>query len=152
MDMSLKARRAHVAVAILTAAWVANGAYLTKARALPPQILPIDFVVAHDRPVSGRTFTGIGITVKEPGSTVVDRVLCDALIGKRVLRAHRRVFYSGKRVAEIMCSWDIPAHSAGLRLRLRDTGEGARATVYLDRGQTVISSPVVSWIVRRSRG
>lgn len=126
---------------------------LATARSLPPPPLTLRFAVVHDRPVSGQVFSGLGIIVLDPTSTTIDRVLCDAQIGSKILHGRQRVLFADVRrsapVAEIVCSWRIPEHSVGQRLRLKDNGHGPRATVYVNHGASVLSSPVFSWTMRR---
>ena len=124
---------------------------LATATAGPPAPLLVRFVVTHERPIAGKTFAGLAIIVIDPTSTRLDRVLCDAQVANNRLRARRQVFFAApsSRVAAIVCSWQVPAAGGGKRLRLWDNGDGPRATTYLSRNQTVVSSPEFSWLVRR---
>ena len=80
---------------------------LATASALPP-IHPI-VIQAKDRPVTGHTFTGLKI---ERRGQPISRVLCDAEIGGKRLRAHQ-----AWGTKAITCSWRIPAGASGERLR-----------------------------------
>lgn len=79
---------------------------LATASALPP-IHPI-VIQAKDRPVTGHTFTGLKI---ERRGQQISRVLCDAEIGGKRLRAHQ--IWGTKAIT---CSWRIPAGASGEKL------------------------------------
>jgi hypothetical protein len=79
---------------------------LATASALPP-IHPT-VIPAKDRPVAGHTFTGLKI---EKHGQSISRVLCDAAIGGKRLRAHQ--IWGTKTIT---CSWRIPAGVSGRKL------------------------------------
>jgi hypothetical protein len=145
-------------VGLIVCALPATGTSLGLARTLPPpqRVPSVAFAVTHERPVAGQTFTGLAIILDDPNTTTINRVLCDAQVGAKmkILRARLQAMFtdaSGSApVGEILCTWRIPAHSVGQRLRLRDNGDGPRAIVYVNDGQSRLLSPELSWRVRRS--
>jgi hypothetical protein len=142
-------------VGVIVCALFATGTPLGPARTLPPPLAPrAAFAVTHERPVAGRTFTGLAIILDDPNATTINRVLCDAQVGAKmkILRARLQVMFTAASglAREVLCTWRLPARSVGQRLRLRDVGDGPRATVYFNDGQSRLLSPELSWIVRRS--
>ena len=131
----------------------------------PPQI---DFVPSQHAPIAGQTFTGVTVIDENPQISPLVRVSCGGLLGNHALPGSQHVFTTrpppGRagalaraekvtKVEEVTCSWQIPAHAAGERLRLGSGhGDGARVATYTARTKRMpagtVSSPEYSWVVR----
>jgi hypothetical protein len=98
----------------------------------------IFFLAAHHQPIAGQTFTGVTVIDENPRVDPLVGVSCGGVLGHQPLPGRQHVFSTapppGKagalarfekvtEVEEVTCTWQIPAGSAGERLRL---GTGSR--------------------------
>jgi hypothetical protein len=131
----------------------------------PPQMF---FVAAHHSPVAGQMFTGVTVIDEDPQISPLVRVSCGGVLGHHALLGRQHVFSAtpppgragalarfekAAKVEEVTCSWQIPAGTAGERLRLGSgRRDGARVATYTAGTRTTpaetISSPEYSWTVR----
>jgi hypothetical protein len=126
------------------------------------------FVAAHQRPIAGRAFTGVTVIDENPKLSPLVGVSCGGLLGHQPLSGRQHVFSTAtpqgeagalarfervSKVEEVTCSWQIPAGSAGERLRVGNGSRfGARVAAITARTPRMsgsqIASPEFSWIVR----
>ena len=126
------------------------------------------FLAAHHQPVAGRTFTGVSVIDENPKSSPLVGVSCGGVLGHQLLPGRQHVFSTAPppgragalarfekvtEVEEVTCSWQIPAGSAGERLRVGNGSRfGARVAAVTARTPRTpggsLSSPEFSWIVQ----
>jgi hypothetical protein len=126
------------------------------------------FLAAHHQPVAGRTFTGVTVIDENPKISPLVGVSCGGVLGHEPVPGRQHVFSTGPppgragglarfekvtTVEEVTCSWQIPAGSAGERLRVGNGSRfGARVAALTARTPRMpgsrIASPEFSWMVQ----
>lgn len=135
-----------------TASIIAAGAAvlsLANASAGPPLPTGFGFIASHERPIAGQLFTGVVVVNRHPSSATITRVRCDAQVGNERLRGRQRRYYVPpySEVADVACSWRIPANAGGEKLRLWHYRFGRRVGVFDASGFAADSLPL-SWLVK----
>lgn len=136
-----------VAASILAAGGAAF--FLADASAGAPLPTGFGFIATHERPAAGQRFIGVVVVNRDPSSETIKRVRCDAQLGKQRLRGRQHRYFAGSsdNVADVACSWRLPADAGGKTLRLWHYDFGRRVGVFAASGFT--DSRPFSWLVKR---
>jgi len=153
--------RLWVAATIALATATALPWYLATASAVSAPVPTVYFITSHhahghgaSRPVAGRAFPGLTIIGEGTVPAKFASVQCNARAGKTFLRARQSFFFAPgpPYVETVVCTWDIPADAAGMRLVLfGHAGEHrARIVVKPKGGQNADAvSRAYSWRVQK---
>lgn len=142
VDNSFMSRHRALAIGLATISAVVLAA---TAGADPGPGITMYFAVSHQRPVAGQMFTGLTITdtlLSDP----ITVVSCDASIGRKHLPALQHAFYIESGKDSVVCSWRIPAGTAGKRLWV---GQAKAST---KGGFNDAQSQVLAWRIRPPGG
>ena len=97
--------------------------------------------------VAGKTFEGLRFRYRGPAT--ISWVKCDAEIAGKRLHARQRSLFAGPHQrTEVTCSWRIPAHTGGKRLRLWTNDGRARGWV-IHIWHHLAETGNASWKVKR---
>jgi hypothetical protein len=111
--------------------------------------LPLEFDVNRKRPVAGKTFRGLTITLLGDGT--INWVNCDAKIADTRLRARQQSFFAGSHQRKrVICRWRIPPQTGGKQLRLWNYGHQPTFLAHISRQSVVIGRAAKGtfWVVK----
>jgi hypothetical protein len=111
--------------------------------------LPLEFDINRKRPVAGKTFSGLTITLLGPGT--INWVNCDAKIADTRLRARQQSFFAGSHERKrVICRWRIPPQTGGERLRLWNYGHHPTFLAHISPQSVVIgrAEKGTFWVVK----